>query len=364
MKKDFSLRKKAILALSIVTNLKNISLCTVPLDNICQIEKIFYGEKYISKLLSIPREKAAEIKKNMENLDIDAEIAKIDNAGIGCVTIDEAEYPSLLIEINHAPRILFYKGKLPAEDDICVAIVGSRKCSTYGQIMAKEIAHDLSSKNIAIVSGLALGIDAIAHEGALENSGYTVAVMGCGIDIVYPLRNRKLYDRIVETGCVISEYPPGTPPLPPLFPFRNRIISGLSKATIIIEAKEKSGTQITADFALSQGRDVGAVPGNVKSVYSKGCHQLIKNGAFLVESGEDVLEQLNIDFNRGDQAVNDSASLRVNPLLDLVTWDPIHVDEIIRDSNMNSNGVLSALLMLELSGHIIQSPGQKYQRVK
>ncbi len=209
--------------------------------------------------------------------------------GIRILTKSEEDYPAILREIARPPLILFLRGKLPVDGE-CIAVVGSRRASLYGKRVSEEMALGLARRGVTVVSGAAYGIDTAAHKGALR-AGRTVAVLGCGVDVVYPRSNAKILAEIGEAGAVISEYPPGTQPFPAFFPQRNRIISGLSRGTVVIEAAERSGSLITAELALSEGRDVFAVPGSIYSDTSKGCHRLIQQGAKLVTSAEEVLEE-------------------------------------------------------------------------
>ncbi|MGC9125541.1 MAG: DNA-processing protein DprA, partial [Caldisericaceae bacterium] len=217
------------------------------------------------------------------------EIASALNLGVEIIPYDDDGFPSQLRDIKESPLVIYIKGSLEKTDSFSVSIVGSRKCTEYGKAVARELSKKLAQLGIAVVSGLAYGIDSEAHKGALSVNGRTVAVLGSGVDVVYPRENRFLYDEIVEKGAVISEFPLGTKALKFNFPFRNRIISGLSLATIVVEAQEKSGSLITANYALEQSREVFAVPGNITSSCSKGTNLLIRDGAIPLLSYEDVL---------------------------------------------------------------------------
>ena len=224
------------------------------------------------------------------------------------LNISESEYPDILKEIYFPPPLLFYKGQKSFKTmKTCIGIVGTRKCSVYGRDVASYFARELSMEGITIVSGMAAGIDYFSHKSSLGQKGGTIAVMGCGIDIIYPPENKKLYNEIMENGLVISEFLPGTPPLKSNFPARNRIISGLCKGVIVVEAGDKSGALITAEFALQQNREVFAVPGEIYNMQSRGCHKLIKNGAKLAENIDDIFEEiltLDKDFSYSRQTGN------------------------------------------------------------
>ncbi len=215
---------------------------------------------------------------------------KLLQAGIKLTTLGSPGYPANLAEIYNPPLILYYRGSLEGLD-LSLAIVGSRQATPYGRVTATVLARDLGSAGFVIVSGFARGIDAAAHRGALDAKGRTVAVFGCGLDTIYPREHRSLCEEIVERGAVVSDFPLGVQPLSANFPARNRIISGLSLGTLVVEGQERSGSLITADFALEQGRDVFAIPGPINSEYSRGPHKLLKQGAKLVESAGDILEE-------------------------------------------------------------------------
>ena len=224
--------------------------------------------------------------------DVSREWHALKQSGVRFISREQAEYPKQLSELTDAPYGIFYRGSLPVPDQFRVAIVGARMCSEYGRAIAREIARELALHDVAVVSGMARGIDAAGHRGALDSGGDTYAVFGCGVDICYPNYHRQLYDEIRRHGGLLSEYPPGTEPLPCFFPQRNRLISVLSDVVLIIEAKAKSGSLITADFALEQGRDVYALPGRVTDDLSYGCNRLIAQGAGILLSVEDCLAEL------------------------------------------------------------------------
>lgn len=285
--------------------------------------------------------------------------------GISFISIKNELYPSLLKEIFDPPIGLYVKGTLPSEDIPKVSIIGSRKCSEYGVHMAYKLSKDLGKENFAIISGMAKGIDTMAHKGAIDGKGKTIAVLGCGADICYPSENRALYENIINNGAIVSEYPPGTKPIPGFFPVRNRIISGLSSATIVIEAGKKSGTLITVDQALEQGRDVYAVPGNVNSKLSEGTNDLIKQGATLISTYKDVINALGIKEEQNkENLTNYGIDLASEEKLvyDCISFEPITVDNLAVKLNINLQKIQYILTMLELKEYIQRLPGQRYIR--
>jgi DNA processing protein len=283
-------------------------------------------------------------------------------SGARLVTLSDAEYPMLLKELTDAPPYLFVRGALQT-DLLAVALVGSRQASPYGLGTATRLAGELSAMGAAVVSGLARGVDTAAHRGALEQGGHTIGVLGCGIDIVYPYENRRLYAEMAERGAIISEFPPGTKPLAENFPRRNRIISGLCRAVVVVEAAEKSGSLITASYALEQGRDVFAVPGNVTQSGSRGTNWLIKQGAKLVESAADILDEC-----PRSRTVPAQMMLPIEPSLNpvesaimaLLLDAPCHIDELVGRSRLTPAELSVMLLRLELQGLIQQQPGKYF----
>jgi DNA processing protein len=296
---------------------------------------------------------------------MEEELARLKNWGARMLTCDAPEFPARLKHIPHPPPLLFVKGTIRPEDELAVALVGTRGASYYGLKTCRHLAGGLAARGVTIVSGLARGIDAAAHRAALENSGRTLAVLGCGLDVVYPPENRELYEKIPETGALITEYPLGTPPEAKNFPVRNRIISGLALALVVVEAGVRSGTSITVQYALDQGREVLAVPGPVDSPTSIGPHRLIQQGAKLVQDVEDVLEELP-GLGRGpgplfagvSEAPEPPRAQPEDPLLAFLGSDPIPLDELVRASKLPASEVLSRLTMLELKGLVKELPGK------
>lgn len=282
------------------------------------------------------------------------------------ITMQDGRYPEALRSIPDPPVVLYCRGKLE-KNAVCIAIVGSRRATQYGLDIAAKLSRELAGHGVTIVSGMARGIDSKAHSGALENGGKTIAVLGCGVDIVYPSENLELMKKICRCGAVISEYLPGTPPMAFNFPARNRIISGLSQGIAIVEANEKSGSLITADFALEQGRDVYAVPGNINSSNSQGTNRLIRDGAKVVTNAGDILDELKIshgDMNYLCNIRNIPDSIMGNDeksIAQRLQNGPAHIDTIARDCGISIQLASSVLVMLELSGFIEQLPGKYYR---
>lgn len=293
---------------------------------------------------------------------------RLNQAEVRILSLWESDrYPSLLRQIHDPPAILYLRGTLPAHP--ALAVVGARRASTPGRRLTRELCSEIASRGICIVSGLARGIDTAAHEGALEGSGPTLAVLGCGIDQIYPPENKDLFQRIQEQGGILSEYPPGTPPLAGHFPGRNRIISGLSLGVLVVEAAEGSGSLITADFALEQGREVFAVPGPVYAETSGGVNGLLKEGAHLVTCAADILELLwpgTPSKQVRDKEVSLQAELDGNALTlyRCLTAEPLHIDELARKSGLTPMEVSAILLHLELQGGVEQLPGMRYLRCR
>ncbi len=313
-----------------------------------------------------------EIQAEAHLKEAEAEIDKASCAGVSVITCLDEAYPALLKEIHDPPMVLYVKGKIPADQFSKVAVVGSRKASFYGVRMAKSISAELAQAGVVVVSGLAEGIDSAAHEGALSGGGQTVAVLGGGLGKLYPPSNRKLFEKIAENGAVISEYPMDMAPLAPYFAVRNRIIAGLSEATVVVEAQEKSGALITTDVALSEGRDVFAVPGNADSLNSKGTNNLLKQGAKPVTGAADILEELQARdlFSKKKTASGSRAqkvpciprSAEEDQILSFLESESLHVDEIVDLCGRPVNQTISALSGMEVKGIVKQHPGKFFSK--
>jgi DNA processing protein len=298
------------------------------------------------------------------------EVEKIRRMAYTLLTLEDPGYPGYLREIFDPPFVLYCAGDPEALRNPAVAVVGSRRPTPYGKAVAEKLAGDLAGRGCVITSGLAVGIDACAHRGALRK-GRTVAVLGSGLDVPYPRENRGLAREIAERGAVVTEYPLGTPPLAEHFPVRNRIISGLSLGLVVVEAARRSGSLITARLALSQDREVMAVPGNVTSELSRGSNGLIRDGAKVVESWEDVAEELpspwreNLLAQRDGKVDNsqDSLSREERRLVSELPVDAaLHIDELAEKTGLSVSGLLALLLGLELKGAVVQHPGKQFQR--
>ena len=300
--------------------------------------------------------------------EVDIDLKRIANAGITVVRYTDAVYPARLRTIADPPPVLYVKGALTEADDKAVAIVGSRSASDYGRRVARDLARGLASFGFTVVSGMARGIDGMAHETALNCHGRTIAVLGSGVERAYPPEHHKLYQRIAEQGAVISEFPMATKPMAFNFPARNRLISGLSLGVVVVEATEKSGSLITASLAVDQGREVFAVPGEVGSSRSRGAHRLIRQGAKLVETVDDIIEEIAPQLARpfGSAGKTEARQLpqnsgeAVQKIFALLQARSLQIDEIIESSGLGSAQVLGILLDLELQGYLRQLPGKVY----
>jgi len=290
--------------------------------------------------------------------------------GIACVAWSDIEYPSALAAISDPPPVLWVRGVINSLSLPSVAIVGSRAGSAYACSVAERLAADLAARQVVVVSGLARGVDAAAHEGALSVGGTTIAVLGSGADVVYPREHTKLADAIAREGAVVSELEPGTPPRPMFFPQRNRIISGLARAVVVVEAGDRSGSLITARFALEQGRDVLAVPGNVLSGRNRGGHRLLRDGAKIVETADDILEELDpglLNPRPPAEASNDEGAPRQavdDPVLHVLTrGDPLDLDAIADRTGWSTARLLPRLFELELQGVVRRVGGGRFLRI-
>jgi DNA processing protein len=292
---------------------------------------------------------------------VDAALRWADGPGHAIVTLADRAYPQRLLEIADPPALLYVDGRTDLLGRASLAIVGSRNATPQGCANATSFARAFSEAGLTIVSGLALGIDAAAHRGALEGEGSTIAVLGAGVDVVYPPRNADLHRAIVERGAVVSEFPLGTPAIGANFPRRNRLISGLARGVLVVEAALASGSLITARLAAEQGRDVFAIPGSIHSPLAKGCHALIKEGAKLVESAQDVLAELGGPAPAS--TVQQSSTEVEHELLKHLGHDPCNVDTLCQRSGLTPDTVSAMLLQLELEGRVASLPGGRYQRV-
>jgi DNA processing protein len=311
---------------------------------------------------------AKEIRKGPMEKAVEKELYLLKEVGGKIVTLKDSAYPKRLRDIYDPPPLLYVRGELKEEDEFAISIVGSRKTSPYGRGMTERMSQELARHGITIVSGMARGIDSLAHWGALSGGGRTIAVLGCGVDVIYPSENRNLFTKIMDHGAVLSEFPMGSPPEGGHFPKRNRIISGLSIGVVVVQASAESGSLITAGFALEQGREVFAVPGNVGAEGSRGTHQLIKEGAKLVESSEDILEEILPQWRRERETTQKvggperdlTGEERI--LYERLGETPSHIDVLIRESQFDPGKVSSLLLNLELKGLVSQWPGKCFSK--
>jgi len=327
-------------------------------------EAAWHAPVHVLQQAGLDRRSIENLLKARRELDLAAEWQRVQQAGVKVLTWQDSDYPPNLQTLENAPPLLYVRGNLDDSDRWAIAIVGTRRASVYGREVARTIAQDLAAAGVTIVSGLALGIDTIAHKVAVEAGRRTLAVLGSGVDQIYPAENRGLAAAIAANGAVISEYPLGTRPEANNFPPRNRVISGLSKGVVIVEAPRRSGALITAKFAAEQGRDVFAVPGNILNPGSAGCNELIQQGATPLLSAQDVLDQLSFEHLVSRQQAQRLAP--ADPLeqriLEQLTQEPCHVDDIVRQAAMSPPQVASLLTMMELKGLVRQVGAMSYVR--
>jgi DNA processing protein len=376
------------IALKSIEGLGNIGFKNL-LDALGTPRDVFHASFHtLTVVPGIGKKTAAHIKDFNNWRKIEEELEYVNNNDAQIITYQDPLYPKSLLNIYDFPVFLYVQGSLK-EDDINIAVVGSRLASTYGKFSTERLCRELVLKGITVVSGLARGIDSAAHRGALAGGGRTIAVLGCGLDVVYPSENEKLFKEIASHGAIITEFPYGTPPNAANFPARNRIISGLSLGVVVVEANEKSGSLITARLALEQGREVFAVPGAIDSAGSRGTHKLIKQGAKLIENVYDILDEIlpQVEktektgtapiFQRGKSVVPHFSDSREkdnerktkvfgeltdseNTVLNVLSSQSADVDSIITATGLKSPEALNILLTLELRGIIKQLPGKKY----
>jgi len=305
---------------------------------------------------------AERVVQIRNSVDLDEYIARVEKNNIRILTWDDAEYPAHLKEVDQPPPVLYLRGEITLEDAWSVGIVGTRAVTAYGRQVTEELAGVLARNGVTIVSGLARGVDAIAHNAALKAGGRTLAVLGSGVDRIYPPEHRQLAEKITTQGAVISDYAPGTSPDSANFPPRNRIISGLSLAVVVVEAGDTSGALITAEFAVEQGRDVFAVPGQVYAPQSRGTNRLIANGARILLQPNDILEALDLTRNveRRDIRKAVPADATEAAVLSALGAEPAHVDEIRAKLGLPIEKISAALTMMELKGMVRQVGGMNY----
>jgi DNA processing protein len=332
------------------------------LDHFGDLETAWRADAGALKEAGLDRAAIRNLVTLRHKIDLDAEMAKLAKHEIMALTWDDSAYPRLLKEIYAPPPVLYVRGQLLPDDEWAVGVVGTRRATLYGKQVARMLGQDLARSRVTVVSGLARGIDSIAHQAALDAGGRTIAVMACGLDRVYPPEHRHLARAIMERGALVSDYPVGTPPEAGNFPPRNRIISGLSLGVVVVEAGAKSGALITSDFAEEQNREVFAVPGSIVSRNSAGCNRLIQDGAKMVLSIEDILEELNLTMieHQSEARAVLPADQTEAQLLALISDAPVHMDEICRSSQLPIQQVSSTLAMMELKGMVRQIGGMHY----
>jgi DNA processing protein len=332
-------------------------------------EDIFHASPEVLTALGLEEERARALTSPAIFDQAGRVLDWVSKKGYFVITSDDPNYPETLREIFDPPYLLYGAGNAEVLKEPSVAVVGARRPTPYGRAVAEKLARDLAARGLIVVSGMALGIDSIAHWGALAE-GRTIAVLGSGLDNIYPRENRSLFRKIAERGAVVSEFPPAMPPFAFHFPLRNRIISGLSLAVVIVEAAGRSGSLITAGLALEQGREVMAVPGNITSDLSRGCHRLIKSGAKLVETWEDVVEEFSMPLRQmflarkeEDKEKMPELSSEERKIFDRLKADELtHIDELAEATTASVSEILAILLDLELKGLIHQVPGKYFQR--
>lgn len=330
------------------------------LKNFKSPEAIFEASlKDLIEVAGIEQDLALAIKSYRQSDETRKKIEVGQRLNIKTISFLDENYPKNLTTINDFPSVLFVRGEIKNEDSKALAIIGTRSATDYGKQIAEKFAYELASYGITIVSGLARGIDTIAHKGAIKGKGRTIAVLGCGIDIYYPPENRNLYSEIAENGTVLTEFNFGTPPLAHHFPQRNRLISGLAIAVLAVEARSKSGVLNTVEWAANQGRDVYVVPGDIRSKTSEGTNQLIKDGAKPVSSIQDILEELGIAAKKEEKREVPVSEME-KKLLETVALEPLYVDKIAELTNLDIPSLLTILLELEIKGLVKQLPGKRF----
>ncbi len=333
----------------------------------CTPEQVF-SEKHAALSALGLRDSSIEVILNPDWKMIDQDLEWLSQTGNHALLFSDPDYPEQLKEISDPPPIIFVRGSIEIVSQPQIAIVGSRNPSTTGIQTAMGFAKSLANNGFTITSGLALGIDAASHQGALNANGHTIAVAGTGLDRIYPARHKQLATRILEKGAIVSELPPGTAAKANNFPRRNRIISGLCMGLLVVEAAKQSGSLISARLALEQNREVFAIPGSIHNPLARGCHALIREGAKLVEKSQDILEELGQYFQshteHEPQIEQTTLDLNQQKLLNLVQFSPTSIDELVTASGDSVENIASVLLVLELQGYIASVAGRGYTRIK
>lgn len=333
-------------------------------DHFGDLERAWHAAEADLRAVGLDARTLKNLLQARRSVDLDRLVETVNNLGASALTLDDPDYPDVLRELPDAPPVLYVKGTLLDADRWALAIVGTRRATGYGREMVHQLVPLLVSAGLTIVSGLARGIDAAAHKTALDAGGRTLAVLGCGIDIVYPPEHRQLAAEISANGALITEFPPGTPPDAKNFPVRNRVVSGLSLGTLVVEAPAGSGALLTADIAAEQGRDVFAVPGNVTSKNSGGPHRLIQSGAKLVVDANDILDELNLTRVPVETRTVLREVAPADPveaaLAALLEDAPLHIDDLCQQSGLPVTQVSSTLALMELKGLVRRLEGMQY----
>ncbi|MEJ6951502.1 DNA-processing protein DprA [Natronospora cellulosivora (SeqCode)] len=363
--------KKYFLALTMIKGLGSTRISNL-LKHFGDAYSIWQANERQLKAVNGIGKLAEKIIKQKESININKLLEEINRKKINYTTLVDDKYPKILKNIYDPPPVLFYKGKLNFEYP-AISIIGSRRSTTYGRKYAEKLAYELAQRGVTVISGMARGIDTCAHVGTLKAKGRTIAVLGSGLDIIYPSENRDLAKEIQNEGAIISEYPPGVKPLSANFPQRNRIISGLSRGILVIEAADRSGSLITANLALEQGRELFAIPGNIDRPQSRGCNRLIQNGAKMVTNVDDILEELylyketnnnyrlNKDNKESYKANYPELSEKEKNLIKIFENErEMKIDKIISKSGKRASEVNALLLKLELKGVLKREAGKKY----
>jgi DNA processing protein len=361
--------RQAWIALNMIPGVGPLSFLTLIEQLGSALQVLTSSEERLRSVPGIGPKLARSIRSFPAEASLEQEEERARAMGIQILIAQDPEYPPHLVQIPSKPPVLYIKGGLKEVDREAIAIVGSRRSTGYGKGIAEELAFDLASCGLTVVSGMAMGIDAAVHLGALKAGGRTIAVWGSGLDCLYPPQNRGIAERIPQSGALLSEFPLGTSPLPGNFPRRNRIISGISLGVVVVEASERSGALITAHFAADQGREVFAVPGSIYLKGSRGCHRLIKMGAKLVEGTEDILEELRLQHplpgivpSRKKEGDKTPLERREALLYQLLSDRPLHIDELIVQSGLPAHQVASLLMNLEIKGYCRQERGKLFLR--
>jgi len=359
------IRKEDLILLNMIDGLGPIKIKAL-LDYFRDSENIFRANRSeLTAVFGIGEVMAANIL-SASNKDLQKELDLIEKCNVKIIVICDSDYPDVLKNIYDPPPVLYVKGDILPEDDLSVALVGSRRATHYGLSMSESLAYDLALKGATITSGLARGIDSAAHRGALRANGRSIAVLGSGLNEIYPPENKKLAQEISESGAVVSEFPMGMEPLSGNFPRRNRIISGLSQGVVVVEANQRSGALITVDYALEQGREVFAVPGKIDSCSSRGTNELIKQGAKLVTSADDILSELNMFPQKPGERKEEYRSAMTdlsdeeNSIYYILSDEPTHIDNIISTLDMPAKKVSDILTRLSIRRLVKELPGKNF----